>query len=50
MGLIFFLHGGPISFGSKTESITAQQSTVEAELIGIRYTAKEALYLSNFLK
>ena len=49
MGLIFFLNGGPISFGSKTQSITAQ-STVEAELIGIRYAPKEALYLSNFLK
>ena len=48
-GSIFFLSGGPISFGSKTQSIVAL-STVESELNALSYGAKEAVYLSNFLK
>lgn len=48
-GSIFFLSGGPISFGSKTQSIVAQ-STVEAELNALSYGSKEAVYLSNLLK
>ena len=37
-----------ISFGSKTQSLTAQ-STVETELQALSYGAREAVYLSNFL-
>lgn len=48
-GYLFFLGGGLISFGSKTQSLTAQ-STVEAELQALSYSAKEAVYLSNFTK
>ena len=40
--------GGPVSFGATTQSLTAQ-STVEAELMAISYTSKEAVYLSNFM-
>ena len=47
-GYLFFLGGGLISFGSKTQSLTAQ-STVESELQALSYGAWEAVYLSNFL-
>ena len=47
-GYLFFLGGGLISFGSKTQSLTAQ-STVESELQALSYGAREAVYLSNFL-
>lgn len=47
-GYLFFLGGGLISFGTKTQSLTAQ-STVESELQAISYGAKEAVYLSNLL-
>ena len=47
-GSIFSLSGGPISFGSKTQSIVAQ-FTVESELNVLSYKSKVAAYLSNFL-
>lgn len=47
-GYLFFLGGGLISFGTKTQSLTAQ-STVESELQAISYGAREAVYLSNLL-
>ena len=47
-GYLFFLGGAPISFGSKTQSLTAQ-STVESELQALSYGAREAVYLYNFL-
>ena len=46
-GCLFFLGGGLISFGSKTQSLVAQ-STVESELQVPSYGAREAVYLSNF--
>lgn len=42
--LLSFLDGGPISFGAKTHTLTAQ-STVEAELMAISCGMKEAVYL-----
>ena len=47
-GYLFFLGGGYISFGPKTQSLTAQ-STVESELQALSYGVREAVYLSNFL-
>ena len=47
-GCLFFLSGGLISFGSKTQSLTAQ-STVESELQPLSYGARGVVYLSNFL-
>ena len=47
-GYLFFLGGGLISFGSKTQSLTAQ-STVESELQALSYGARETVCLSNFL-
>ena len=47
-GYLSFLGGGLISFGSKTQSLTAQ-STVESELQALSYGAREVIYLSNFL-
>ena len=46
-GYLFFLGGGLISFGSKTQSLTAQ-STVESELQALSFRAREAVYLSSF--
>ena len=46
-GYFFFLGGGLVSFGSKTQSLTAQ-STVESELQALSYGTREAVYLSNF--
>lgn len=42
------MSGGPLSFGAKTQGITAQ-SNVEAELTALAYGSKEAVYLSNFM-
>ena len=47
-GFIFFMSGGPISSGAKTQTLSAQ-SRVEAELMAIRFEGKEATYLSNFM-
>ena len=47
-GYLFLLGGGLISFGSKTQSLTAQ-SAVESELQTLSYGAREAVYLSKFL-
>ena len=47
-GYLFFLSGGLISFGSKTQSLTAQ-STVDRELQALSYRVRETVYLSNFL-
>ena len=47
-GYLFFPGGGLISFGSKTQSLTAQ-ATVESELQALSYGAREAVCLSNFL-
>ena len=47
-GYLFLLGGGLISFGSKTQSLTAQ-STVESELQALSYGARETVYNSNFL-
>ena len=47
-GYLFFLAGGLISFGAKSQSLTAQ-STVEAEIQALSYGAREAVYTSNFL-
>ena len=47
-GYLFFLGEGLISFGSETQSLTAQ-STVESELQALSYGPREAVYLSNFL-
>ena len=47
-GYLFFLGGGLISFGSKTQSLTAQ-STVKSELQALSDGAREAVYLSSFL-
>ena len=47
-GFIFYISGGPISFGAKTQSLTAQ-STVKAEVMAISFGGKESTYLSNFM-
>ena len=47
-GYLFFLAGGPISYGAKTQTLTAQ-STVEAEIQALSYSAREAVYISNFM-
>ena len=47
-GYLFFLGGGLISFGSKTQSLTGQ-STVENGLQALSYGTREAVYLSNIL-
>ena len=47
-GYLFFLGGGLISFGSKTQSLTAQ-STVESKLQALRYGARKAVYFFSFL-
>ena len=46
---IFMMRGAPVSFGTVTQTLTAQ-STVEDELIALNYTAREAVYLSNLLE
>ena len=48
-GFIFFMCGGPISFGAKTQSLTAQSTAVEAEPMAISLRGKEATYLSSFM-
>ncbi|CAB1099959.1 unnamed protein product [Ectocarpus sp. CCAP 1310/34] len=47
-GYLFFLAGGLISYGAKTQTLTAQ-STVEAEIQALSYSAREAVYISNFM-
>lgn len=47
-GFLFFLCGALIRFRSKTQSLTAQ-STVESELQALSFSAREAVYLSNFM-
>ena len=47
-GYLFFPGGGLVSFGSKTQSLTAQ-STVESEIQALSYETREAVYPSNFL-
>ena len=46
-GYLFFLGGGFTSFGSKTQSLTAQ-SAVDSELQALGYGAREAVYLPTF--
>ena len=48
-GYLFFLAGGLISYGAKSQTLAAQ-STVEAEIQAISYAAREATYISNFMK
>ena len=48
IGYLFFLGGGLISFGSKTQSLTAQ-STVKSELQTLSYGARGVVYRSTFL-
>eukprot|EP00752_Nemacystus_decipiens_P015554 g13877.t1 len=48
-GFLFFLAGGLISYGAKGQTLAAQ-STVEAEIQAISYAAREAVYISNFMK
>ncbi|CAB1102884.1 unnamed protein product [Ectocarpus sp. CCAP 1310/34] len=45
---LFFLTGGLISYGAKTQTLTAQ-STVEAEIQALSSSAREAVYVSNFM-
>ena len=47
-GYLFFLGGGLLNFGAKSQTIVAQ-STVEAEIQAISYAAREAVYISNFM-
>ena len=46
---LFFLGRRSISFGAKTQTLTAQ-SAVEAEIMAISYEMKEAVYPCNFLR
>lgn len=45
---MFFLGGGPISFGAKTQT-PIFQSTVEAEMMALSDEVKEVVYLNNLL-
>eukprot|EP00903_Cladosiphon_okamuranus_P010136 g9598.t1 len=47
-GPLFFLGGGLLNFGAKSQTIAAQ-STVEAEIQAISYAAREAVYISKFM-
>ena len=47
-GDLFLMSGGPLSFGAKTQGLTAQ-STVESELMALAYGSKEAVHLSTFM-
>ena len=47
-GYIFYLYGGPVSWRSILQPITAL-STIEAEYIGITEAAKEALWLRRLV-
>ena len=45
---LFFMAGGLLSFGAKTQTLAAQ-STIEAEIQALSYAAREAVYISNFM-
>ena len=45
-GYLFMLAGGPLSFKTALQNVTAQ-STLEAELISMEHASKGAVYLSN---
>ena len=45
-GYLLLTSGGPLSFGAKTQSLTAQ-STVKWELKPLAYESKEVAHLSN---
>ncbi|CAB1117586.1 unnamed protein product [Ectocarpus sp. CCAP 1310/34] len=47
-GYMFFLGGGLISYGAKAQTLAAQ-NTVEAELQALGFSAREAVYISNFM-
>ncbi|CAB1098696.1 unnamed protein product [Ectocarpus sp. CCAP 1310/34] len=47
-GYLFFLAGGLISYGAKTQTLTAQ-STVEAEIQALSSSASEAVFISIFM-
>ena len=47
-GCLFMLAGGPLSFKTEMQNVTAQ-STLEAELISMAHASKEAVYLSNMM-
>lgn len=48
-GLLFMLNGGPLSWSSRKQTVTAQ-STTEAELIALNEAAKEAAWLVRILE
>ena len=45
---LFRLAGGPLSFKTALQNVTAQ-STLEAQLISMAHASKEAVYLSNMM-
>ncbi|CAB1099770.1 unnamed protein product [Ectocarpus sp. CCAP 1310/34] len=47
-GYLFFLAAGLISYGAKTQTLTAQ-STVEPEIQALSSSAREAVYTSKFM-
>ncbi|CAB1102198.1 unnamed protein product [Ectocarpus sp. CCAP 1310/34] len=47
-GYLFSLGGGLISYGAKAQTLAAQ-NTVEAELQALSFSAREAVYISNFM-
>ena len=47
-GYLLMLAGGPLSFKTALQNVTAQ-STLEAELISMAHASKEAVYLSNMM-
>ena len=48
-GLLFMLNGGPLSWSSRKQTVTAQ-STTEAEIIALNEAAKEAAWLVRILE
>ena len=47
-GYLFMMVGGPLSFKTALQSVTAQ-SAMEAELVWMTLASKEAVYLSNMM-
>ena len=47
-GYLFMLAGGPLSFKTALQNVTAQ-STLEAELISMAHASNEAVFLSNMM-
>ena len=47
-GYLFMLPGGPLSFHTPLQNVTAQ-STLEAQLISMAHASKEAVYLCNMM-